>query len=73
MSKNYPELSEKIEIMLKNGKTNVAGFDLGEGMMRMLGSMTVLRLTGMLGMMDVSFSKEELIALNKELNDISKE
>ena len=38
----------------------------------MLGGFTVLRLTGMLGMMDVNFTKEELVELNNELNMIDK-
>ena len=40
--------------------------------MSMLGGFTVLRLTGMLGMMKVSFTKEELLKMNKQLNKIRK-
>ena len=39
---------------------------------QMLGGFTVLRLTGMLGMINVSFTKEELLALNAQLNKIKK-
>ena len=37
---------------------------------QMLGSFTVLRMTSMLGMVNVSFNKEELLALNAQLNKI---
>ena len=42
------------------------------GMMQMLGGFSVLRLTSMMGMMNVSFTKEELLDLNKQLNRIRK-
>ena len=41
-------------------------------MMQMLGGFSVLRLTSMMGMMNVSFTKEELLKLNKQLNRIKK-
>ena len=42
------------------------------GMMQMLGGFSVLRLTSMMGMMNVSFTKEELLDINKQLNRIRK-
>ena len=39
---------------------------------QMLGGFTVLRLTSMVGMVGVSFTKEELLAYNKQLNMIKK-
>ena len=69
----FAKIGQKIEKAIKSGKTKAAGFDLGDGVMKMLGGLTVLRLTGMLGMMDVNFTKEELIELNRELNEITKE
>ena len=42
------------------------------GLMQMMGGFTVLRLTSMMGMMNVSFTKEELLKLNKQLNRIKK-
>ncbi len=59
--------------MPKNKKA--AGFDvseMGDSMMSMLGSFTVLRLTGMMSMADINFTKEELLHLNKQLNKIKK-
>jgi len=47
-----------------------AGFEMTDGIMQMLGGFTLLRLTGMVGMMNVSFTKEELLDLNKKLNKI---
>ncbi|MBQ9973120.1 MAG: glycoside hydrolase family 2 protein, partial [Firmicutes bacterium] len=49
-----------------------AGFTLNEGMMKMMGGFTILRLTSMMGMMDISFTKEELLDLNAKLNKIRK-
>ena len=49
-----------------------AGFELGEGVMKMMGGFTVLRLTSMMGMVNISFTKEELLKLNKKLNRIKK-
>jgi hypothetical protein len=39
---------------------------------QMLGGFTVLRLTSMVGMVGVSFTKEELLKYNKQLNMIKK-
>jgi len=38
----------------------------------MMSGFTVLRLTSMMGMANVDFTKEELLAMNKELNKIKK-
>ena len=57
----------------KKGKTEAAGFEIPtDGLMQMMGSFTVLRLTSMLGMANVSFTKEELLEMNKKLNRIRK-
>jgi len=42
------------------------------GLMEMMGGFTVLRLSSMMGMMNISFTKEELLKLNKQLNRIKK-
>ena len=41
-------------------------------MMGLISNFTVLRFTGMLGMRNITFTKEELLALNKKLNRIRK-
>jgi beta-galactosidase len=43
-----------------------------KGMMQMMGGFTVLRLSSMIGMANVNFTKEELLKLNKQLNRIRK-
>ena len=47
------------------------GFEITSDMMSMMNGFTVLRLfTLMGGMMNVPFTKEDLLALNKKLNRI---
>lgn len=45
---------------------------MNSGVMNMIGNFTVLRFTGMLGMRNVTFTKEELLKINKKLNRIRK-
>ena len=57
----------------EKGKTEAAGFDIPtDGLMQMMGSFTVLRLTSMMGMANVNFTKEELLKMNRQLNRIRK-
>ena len=57
----------------KKGGMKAAGFEVTPEMMSMMGGFTVLRLfTLMGGMMDVNFTKEQLLAINKKLNRIKK-
>ena len=46
--------------------------DMNSGVMNMISSFTVLRFTGMLGMRNISFTKEELLKMNRKLNKIRK-
>ena len=71
------KLKKKMDANKKNadGEKKSGGFDVdfkGGGIMEMLGGFTVLRLTGMMGMMNISFTKEELLKMNKKLNRIRK-
>jgi len=71
----FARLGLKLKKMMpknKNGKASAAGFEVGEGVMKMMGGFTVLRLTSMMGMMNISFTKEELLKMNKQLNRIRK-
>ena len=71
----FMKIGLKIKKMMspQDGKKNsAAGFELGEGIMQMLGGFTVLRLTSMMGMMNVSFTKEDLLKMNRQLNRIRK-
>ena len=56
----------------KDGKTEAMGFELGDGIMKMLGGFTVLRLTNMAGTMNITFTKEQLLDLNASLNKIKR-
>ena len=56
----------------KGEKSKAAGFELTDDMMKMMGGFTVLRLTSMTSMINISFTKEELLKANKELNKIKK-
>ena len=56
----------------KSKKTQAMGFEIGADMMQMMGGFTVLRLTGLIGMLNITFTKEELLKLNKQLNKIKK-
>ncbi len=60
----------------KDGEKKSGGFDVDlkadGGLMEMMGGFTVLRLTSMMGMMNISFTKEELLKMNKKLNRIRK-
>ena len=54
----------------KDGK--VMGFEMSEGMMKMMGGFTIVRLTSLMGAANVKVTKEQLLALNAELNKIPK-
>ncbi len=60
----------------KDGENKGGGFSIDfsmiSGFMDMMGSFTVLRLTSMIGMANISFEKEELLKMNKKLNKIRK-
>ncbi len=66
----------KIFKSLFNKKSNkdvsVAGFEINENMMKMLGSFTLLRLIGMLGTMGIKLSKQEVLDINEKLNKVKK-
>jgi len=55
----------------KDGKVKAAGFEVGPEMISMMGGFTVLRLFTLMGsMMDVKFTKEQLLEINAKLNKI---
>ncbi len=60
------------KLMPKKGEKVMGGFEMTGEMMQMLGGFTVLRLSGMIGMMGVNLSKEDLLSLNAKLNKIKK-
>ena len=57
----------------KKGGMKAMGFEINADMMSMMNGFTVLHLfTLMGGMMNMNFTKEELLDLNKKLNKIRK-
>ena len=64
------------KIKAKSGEKKSGGFDVDlkadGGLMQMMGGFTILRLSSMMGMMNISFTKEELLKMNKKLNRIRK-
>lgn len=60
------------QITKKLGNNKPAGFEINESMMQMMGGFTVIRLTGLLGVTGIEFTKEQLLALNAQLNQIKK-
>ena len=60
----------------EDGEKKGGGFNVDlktiKGMGQMLGGFTVLRMTSMMGMANVNFTKEELLKINDQLNKIRK-
>ena len=54
------------------GSMSAGGFKINKDMMQMLGGFTLLRLTGLVGMTGVNFTKEELLEMNRKLNKIKR-
>ena len=57
-----------------NDEKKSGGFSIDlkgiKGMSQLVGSFTVLRMTSMIGMLNISFTKEELLKINAKLNKI---
>lgn len=53
-----------------DGENKAMGFEVGEGMMQLMGGFTMVRLSGMLGTMGVKLTKEQLLEMNAQLNRI---
>ena len=65
-------LLTKLAPKMGGGEKGGAGFDVSSlsGMMDMLSGFTLLRLTGMVGTLNIKFTKEELLDMNAKLNKI---
>jgi beta-galactosidase len=72
----FAKIGMKIKKSLTGGKKGkkmeAMGFEINEGMMQMMGGFTVLRMTSLMGGMNINFTKEELLKMNKQLNKIKK-
>ena len=66
----FKSLMGKIMTNMSSGE--MAGFQLSEEMMKMLGGFTVLRMTSLMGTAGVEMTKEQLLGLNAQLNQIKK-
>ncbi len=70
------KVKKKMDAGKKDGEKKSGGFEVdlssGGGLMEMMGGFSVLRLTTMMAMMNVNFTKEELLKMNKKLNRIRK-
>ena len=64
MSQNKPQSADKKK------KKKQKNPEMNSGVMNMIGGFSVLRFTGMLGMRNVTFTKEELLKMNRQLNKI---
>jgi len=71
MKKKMNENKKSDENGEKKGGFNVDLKSI-KGMGQMLGGFTVLRLTSLMGMANVNFTKEELLKINDQLNKIRK-
>ena len=69
MSKGAPKSKDDGK---KKKKKKTKNPEMNSGVMNMIGNFTVLRFTGMLGMRNVYFTKEELLKINSKLNKIKK-
>ena len=57
----------------ENGESKGGAFDIdlkSDGIMQMVGSFTILRISSMGGMVGIEFTKEQLLDMNKKLNKI---
>ena len=69
----FAKIGLKLKKAMSGGEAKKAsGFELSEDMMKMMGGFTVLRLTSLIGMMNITFTKEDLLKMNKQLNKIRK-
>ena len=64
--------TKKTQKGAKEKKKKSKNPEMNSGVMNMTGNFTVLRFTGMLGMRNVYFTKEELLKMNAKLNRIKK-
>ncbi len=59
------------KMMPKKGD-KVMGFEMNQSMMDMMGGFTLIRLMGMMGSMNINFTKEQMLDINAKLNKIKK-
>ena len=72
MSQGQPKTKETVHTKAKPKKKKNATSGMNKETMNLISGLSVLRFTSMLGMRNVTFTKEELLKLNSQLNKISK-
>ena len=55
-----------------SGGFSVSGFKITPDLMKMIGGFSLLRASNMMGMINLSVTKEQLLDINKKLNKIKK-
>ncbi len=55
-----------------SGGFSVSGFKITPDVMKMIGGFSILRASSMMGMINLSITKEQLLSINKKLNKINK-
>ncbi len=66
----FGQMMQGIMGQMQGGKA--MGFDVTPDMMKMMGGFTIVRLTSLMGAANVKITKEQLLALNAQLNKIPK-
>ena len=70
MKEEGKELLDGMMKAMQGGKAS--GFEMTEDMMKMMNGFTLLRLTSLMGAMEVKFTKEQLLEMNEKLKQIRK-
>ncbi len=60
------------QMLPKEGDTVAGGFEMNDALMQMMGGFTFIRLAGMIGTMGINLTKEQLLGINAQLNQIKK-
>jgi len=60
------------QMLPKEGDTVAGGFEMNDAMMQMMGGFTFIRLAGMIGTMGINLTKEQLLGINAQLNQIKR-
>ncbi|MBQ2847492.1 MAG: glycoside hydrolase family 2 protein [Clostridia bacterium] len=68
----FGSIMKKLMTVGDGAEGMAAGFEMNEGMMKMMNGFTVIRLTTLLGTAGIKFTKEQLLEMNAQLNQIKK-
>ncbi len=60
------------QMLPKEGDKVAGGFEMNDALMQMMGGFTFIRLAGMIGTMGINLTKEQLLGINAQLNQIKK-